>query len=114
MNIFLYIPILDALFIYSRYGKVQSVKLIHEDTHSRYVDAVVAFTDIKVASQVYNEDQLLNGAVPLSVAFCDATGTAQSDARCPAVISNSGGSDSDRHAEGSDSDDSSQSVKSDG
>lgn len=46
-------------------------------------EAVVAFTDIKAASQAYNEDQMLKGAVPLSVAFCDAIGTSQSEARIP-------------------------------
>lgn len=47
------------------------------------MEAIVAFTDIKAASKAYNEDQMLNGAVPLSVAFCDALGTAHGEARCP-------------------------------
>jgi len=63
-----------------RYGKVHSVRL---EDQADCLEAVVAFTDIKAASQAYNEDQLLNGACPLSIAFCDATGTTQSEARCP-------------------------------
>ena len=75
------------------------MKLNPENADEQYYEAVVAFTDIKVASQVYNEDQLLNGAAPLSVAFCDATGAAQSEARCPTVSAvksdKSDGSESD-------------------
>lgn len=59
---------------------MQSVRL---EELSDCAEAVVAFTDIKAASQAYNEDQMLKGAVPLSVAFCDAIGTSQSDARFP-------------------------------
>lgn len=65
-----------------RYGKVQSVRL---EEHADCVEAIVAFTDIKVASQAYNEDQLLNGAIPLSIAFCDAAGTTQCEPRCPTI-----------------------------
>lgn len=65
-----------------RYGKVQSVRL---EDHTECLDAVVAFTDIKAASQAYNEDQLLDGAVPLSIAFCDAAGTTQSERKCPTL-----------------------------
>lgn len=66
-----------------RYGKVQSVRL--EELPSECVEAVVAFTDIKAASQAYNEDQLLDGAVPVSIAFCDAAGTTQSEPKCPTL-----------------------------
>ena len=65
-----------------RYGKVQSVRL---EEHADCSEAVVAFTDIKAASQAYNEDQLLDGAVPLSIAFCDAIGTTQSEPKCPTL-----------------------------
>lgn len=75
-----------------------------------FVEAVVAFTDIKAASQVYNEDQLLNGSAPLSVAFCDALGTAQSDARCAATVPVIGG-DQEEDVNDTDSD---RSAKSDG
>lgn len=65
-----------------RYGKVQSVRL---EVHADCIEAVVAFTDIKAASQAYNEDQLYGGAAPLSIAFCDAAGTTQSESRCPTL-----------------------------
>ena len=45
----------------------------------------MAFTDIKAASQAYNQDQMLNGAVPLSIAFCDAAGTRWCEPRCPVI-----------------------------
>ncbi|XP_067946939.1 msx2-interacting protein-like [Watersipora subatra] len=67
---------------FGKYGKVQSVRL---EDHTECLDAVVAFTDIKAASQAYNEDQLLDGAVPLSIAFCDAAGTTQSERKCPTL-----------------------------
>lgn len=68
------------ILICYRYGKVQSVKLENADTNC---EAVVAYTDIKAASQAYNEDQMFHGAIPLSIAFCDAVGNPQSEARCP-------------------------------
>lgn len=51
------------------------------EEHPECMEAVVAFTDIKAASQAYNEDQLLGGAAPLSIAFCDAAGSTQSEPR---------------------------------
>lgn len=93
-----------------RYGKVQSVKL-QDGPDDQFIDAVVAFTDIKVASQVYNEDQLLNGSAPLSVAFCDAVGTAQSEPRCPAV---SVSDESGGHLDDVEAADSDRSTRSDG
>ena len=73
---------LTIMLIFCRYGKVQSVRL---EDHSECSEAVVAFTDIKAASQAYNEDQLLDGAAPLSIAFCDAAGTTQSEPKCPTL-----------------------------
>jgi len=66
----------------SRYGKVQSVRT---ECHTECMEAIVAFTDIKAASQAYTEDQMLGGAAPLSIAFCDGHGNNQSEARCPTL-----------------------------
>lgn len=69
-------------FYTCRYGKVQSVRF---EGHPDCVEGIVAFTDIKAASQAYNQDQMLNGAIPLSIAFCDAAGNRWCEPRCPVI-----------------------------